>query len=154
MPVPTRLSCLVFLACLAGATARAADIDIDNAWARATAPGQPVGAGFMDLTARRDLSLIGARSPASQSVELHTMSMAGGVMSMRQVDKIDLPKGKSVSLKPGGLHIMFIGLNAPLRADATTPLTLLWRDRQGKAGETRVDLAVRGMAEPPGHGHP
>lgn len=138
---------LALLASLACLSTHAAQVKIANAWARATPPGQPVGGAFMELTAAEDTSLIGARSPASKSVELHAMSMADGVMSMRQLDKIDLPKGKTVSLQPGGLHIMFIDLKAPLRAGGKAALTLVWRDPAGKTSETRLDLPVRGLRD-------
>lgn len=136
---------LVLSAGLACASARAADVKVDNAWARATPPGQQVGGAFMNLTADADASLVGARSPASRSVELHAMNMADGVMSMRQMDRIDLPQGKTVSLKPGGLHLMFIDLKAPLRADAKIPLTLIWSDRAGKRSEKTITVPVRGL---------
>ncbi len=130
---------------LAYLPAYAAGVKVENAWARATAPGQPVGAAFMDLTADADLALVGARSPASKLVELHTMSMDKGVMIMRQVERIDLPKGKTVSLKPGGLHIMLIELNAPVRAEERARITLVVRDKQGKPEEINVDVPVRAM---------
>lgn len=131
----------------------AAEVRVEDAWARATAPGQPVGGAFMNLTADADMALVGARSPASRSVELHTMSMDNGVMSMRQLDKIDLPRGKTVSLKPGGLHIMFIDLKGPLRADETTRLTLIVQDKTGKKKEVGVEVPIRAMLPTPSGKH-
>ncbi len=123
---------------------------VDGPWARATAPGQPAGAAFMELTSETDMALVAAHSPASKTVELHTMSMDNGVMIMRQVERIDLPKGKTVSLRPGGLHIMLIGLNGPLAPGQETQLTLVVRDKSGKAREIPVTVPIRAMA---GSGH-
>ena len=107
----------------------------------------------MDLVADTDLTLVSATSTASKSVELHTMAMDKGVMIMRQVKKISLPKGKTVNLQPGGLHIMLIGLNAPLQADQKTQVTLTVKNRKGKASEVVVEVPVRAMTEMAGHHH-
>jgi periplasmic copper chaperone A len=64
--------------------------------------------------------LTGASTPAAQAAQLHTVSMEGGVMKMRQVDGIDLPAGQSVTLKPGGYHLMLMGLAQPPRSPATS----------------------------------
>jgi copper(I)-binding protein len=66
------------------------------------------------------------------------MAMDGDVMKMRQVEAIEVPAGKSVELKPGGLHIMFIGLKAPLKAGDKFPLKLKFE----KAGEVTVQVNV------------
>jgi copper(I)-binding protein len=70
------------------------------------------------------------------------MAMEGDVMRMRQLDAIELPAGKAVEFKPGGLHLMFMDLKAPLAAGATVPLTL----RFEKAGEQTVQVPVRAAA--------
>ena len=79
-----------------------------------------------------------ATTAVAKSVELHTMSMEGDVMKMRQLDAIELPKGAMVELKPGGLHLMLMGLKAPLKAGDTFPMTL----RFEKAGEVVVTVKV------------
>jgi copper(I)-binding protein len=142
----------VLVATLAGSYASADDVRVDTPWARATAPGQPVAGAFMDLTASEDLSLVGASSPASKTVELHTMSMDNGVMSMRQLKRIDLPKGKTVSLKPGGRHIMLIDLNAPLKAPGSTRITLTVQDKRGKRHDIAFEMPIldRAPAAPVG----
>jgi len=77
----------------------------------------------------------------SESVELHTMSMENNVMRMREVPAIDLPAGQRVELRPGGLHIMFINLKAPLKVGDTFPVRL----RFEKAGEVEVSFKVEAM---------
>ena len=122
------------------------DIDIGHPYARVTAPGQPTGGGYLKLDNKgRDDKLLSARAAVSASVELHSMSMDGDVMRMRQVDAIALPAGKTVELKPGGLHIMFVGLKSPLKAGDRFPMTLKF----AKAGE--VDVVVNVEAKPAGN---
>ncbi|HSV69007.1 MAG TPA: copper chaperone PCu(A)C [Methylibium sp.] len=154
-----RCAALALLAVAAGASAhdyQAGAIRIDHPWARPTVPGQPAGGGFLVLrneSAAPD-RLLSARSAAVERVELHLMKMEGDVMRMRQVEAIDLPAGATVKLEPGGLHLMLIGLKAPLKAGTRVPLML----RFEKAGEVAVEVAVE---QPPagqapahgGHGH-
>ena len=120
----------------------ASSVRIENAWVRATAPGQKVAGGFLDLTADADMKLVGGSSPASDSLELHIMKMDDGVMIMRQVPDIALPKGKTVSLKPGGLHIMFIGLKAPIQEGARVPVSLTVQDSAGKQQTLQLEATA------------
>ena len=116
------------------------DINIGHPYARTTATGQASGGGYLKLENKgADDKLLSASADVSASVELHSMSMEGDVMRMRQVDGIALPKGKTVELKPGGLHIMFMGLKAPLKAGDKFPLLLKFE----KAGEVTVTVNVQ-----------
>jgi copper(I)-binding protein len=74
----------------------------------------------------------------SRTVELHEMKMDGDVMRMRQVAAVDVPAGGSVALEPGGLHVMLLGLKAPLKEGDRFPMTL----RFEKAGEVKVEVHV------------
>ncbi len=125
-------------------------VAVTRPYARATAAGQSVGAGYLTLTNPGAADrLLSASAPVSQTVELHTMSMDGTVMRMRQVDAIELPAGRTVELKPGGLHLMLMGLKAPLAAGSQFPLTL----RFEKAGEVTVQVKVEAAgASSAGHG--
>ena len=114
-------------------------IQIGHPFARATAAGQTTGGGFLKLTnAGTDDALLAASSPVATRVELHSMRMNGDVMQMRQVDAIALPAGKTVELKPGGWHLMLVGLKAPLKAGDKFPLTLKFE----RAGEVEVTVHV------------
>ncbi|MFM8899092.1 MAG: copper chaperone PCu(A)C [Burkholderiales bacterium] len=114
-------------------------IDIGHPWARPTAAGQAAGGGYLKLTnAGAADRLLSASSEVAASVELHTMTMDGNVMRMRQVEGIDVPAGQTVELKPGGLHIMFMGLKAPLKVGDKFPLKLKFE----KAGEVTVTVNV------------
>ena len=135
---------------LAGAAFAAEDrsptVRVDSAWARPTVAGQRAGGGYVRIENRAATAdrLISARSPAAERVEIHAMSMEGDVMRMRQIDGIDLPAGRAVELKPGGLHLMFMELKAPLQAGTRFPLTL----RFEKAGELAVTVAVETPGAP------
>ncbi len=124
-------------------TASLAQVKVDHAWARPTVPGQQGGGGFLSLTSVSGDRLVSGSTPLAERFELHTMSMKGDVMEMRQVDAIELPAGKTVELKPGGLHVMFIGLKQPLALGGKVPVTLKFE----KAGEIKVEFNV--MSKPP-----
>ena len=127
-------------------------IEIGNPWSRATPPTAQSGGGFLVLTNKGTTPdrLIAVKSAASDKVEIHEMKMDGNVMRMRELEKgIEIPPGATVELKPGGFHIMFMGLKAPFAKDAQVPVTLVFE----KAGSIDVELAVQAMgAAPPGQG--
>jgi copper(I)-binding protein len=115
---------LTTIGVLAAQSAWAASVSVTDAWARATMPGQKVSGAYMQIQSDADARLVGASSPASPRVEVHEMKMDGDVMRMREVKAIDLPKGKTVTLKPGGLHIMLMNLPKPIAPGDLIPLTL------------------------------
>jgi hypothetical protein len=111
-----------------------------GAWARPTVAGQSAGGGFVTITGGSAPDrLLAARAEVSTSVELHEMKMEGSTMRMREVAGIDIPAGQTVKLEPGGLHVMFIGLKAPLANGSSFPLTL----RFEKAGDVTVQMQVK-----------
>lgn len=134
----------VFFALSVMTTAACADtVKVDAPWVRATAPGQQVAGGFMNLTADADMKLVGGASPVSETVELHFMRMENGVMEMRQLPEIALPKGETVKLAPGGLHVMFIGLKQRIKAGAKVPLTLKVQGADGKESVLELQMPAR-----------
>lgn len=102
----------------------AADIKVDGAWARATAPGQEVAMADLSITSDQPAQLVGITSPVCKTVEIHSMTHDNGMMKMRQVQSLDLPAGKRVNLGLGGYHLMLIGLKTPLKLGDSVPLTL------------------------------
>ena len=118
---------------------KAGDLQIGHPWARPTAG--KVGGAFMAIanTGSQPDRLLGATTSAAEKVELHQTIRDGDIMRMRPVDTIPVVPGEPVALKPGGLHIMLIGLKAPLKVGDKIPLTL----RFERAGEVKVDLAVQ-----------
>lgn len=123
----------------------AANVSVSDAWARATMPGQQVSGAYMKIESDADARLIGASSPAVPRVEVHEMKMDGDVMRMREVKAIDLPKGKSVSLEPGGYHIMLMNLKKPIAAGDVIPLNLVI-----ESGGKKQTVEVKAEARAPG----
>lgn len=136
---------MVALLCLAaGISPALGQVKVEAAWARPTVPGQQGGGGFMTLHSERADRLLGGSTPLAERFELHSMSMQGDVMQMRQVEAIALPAGQKVELKPGGLHVMFIGLKQPLTQGSKVPVTL----RFERAGDVKVEMAVMSRPAP------
>jgi copper(I)-binding protein len=138
---------MAVLAVLAGAgfahptLAADAKIAVSGVWARATPGNAPNGAAFMTFDNHgADDKLLAAEAKVAKSVELHTHIKDGEVMKMRQVMAIEVPAGKPVKMEPGGLHVMFLGLNAPLKEGESFPLTLVFE----KAGKVDVTVPVKG----------
>jgi hypothetical protein len=125
--------------------AMAADIKVEHAWMRATAPGQEVAGAFMDITSTDNAKLVGATSPAAGKLEIHSMSMDNGVMEMRQMKSIDLPKGKTIQLAPGGLHVMLFDLKKPFKQGETIPMTLDVVTADKRHESIKVDVSVRDL---------
>ncbi|MCW8970600.1 MAG: copper chaperone PCu(A)C [Rhodospirillales bacterium] len=121
--------------------ASAGDIMVKDPWARASAGMARAGAAFMVLMNKSGAAdqLVDAKADISAKVELHTHIMEEGVMKMRQVPAIDVPANGMAALQPGGDHVMFMGLNAPLKEGDTFPLTLVFKN----AGEVTVDVTVK-----------
>jgi periplasmic copper chaperone A len=136
-------------AAAAAAPAQSASLPaVEGAWVRATLPGQQATGVFMRITARESMQLVGVSTPVAGVAELHEMKMEGSVMRMRAIDKLDLPAGKPVELKPGGYHLMLQDLKKPLEAGAKVPLTLVLRDARGTQSQMQLDLPV--AAQVPG----
>lgn len=133
---------------------RAGTLSLQHPWSRETAVGQAVGGGFLSISnsGNREDRLLSGTSPVAAEVQLHTMTVDGGVMRMRQVtDGIAIPAKGSVDLKPGGYHIMFMGLKRQLRQGERVPVTLRFQ----RAGSVTVQFAVQpvGSTGPMEAGH-
>jgi copper(I)-binding protein len=122
-----------------GALAQTGDVQVKDIWARATPGGAPTAAVYATLQSAAGDRLTAASTPAAKEAELHTMTMEGGVMKMRPVEGIDLPAGQTVALKPGGYHIMLMGLAHPLTEGQTFPMTLTF----AKGGTRDVTVSVQ-----------
>jgi len=132
---------LAIAACLviAGAAlAQTGQVEVSNAWARATPPKAETGIAYLTIRSPTPDRLVSVSSPVAKKVELNTMEMSGMVMKMRPVASLDIPAGQPVTLKPGGEHIMLTGLSGALREGQSFPLTLTFE----KAGTREVTVAV------------
>lgn len=111
---------------LASAVAHAeSPVSVTNAWSRATPPGATTGAAYLTLTSPAGDTLSGVSSPAAKMAQVHEMTMQNDVMRMREVEGgLKLPAGQPVTLQPNGLHVMLMGLTAPLKQGQTVTLHL------------------------------
>ena len=134
---------IISLVFAAWSLAAQAGVEITGAWARATAPGQTVGAAFMTLKSSDNASLESAASPIAKSVQIHRMSMDNGVMKMRMLDSLPLPAGKIVKLDPDGLHLMLLGLKRPLKEGDKIEISLTLKDKLGKQTIQKISLPVK-----------
>jgi hypothetical protein len=139
-PAPHKTS-----AAQAGASATPV-VQVQNAWVRATVPGQKVAAAYMQLQAlQKGVQLVGLQASAAPVVQIHNMQMQGDVMRMFEVKKLDLAQGQAVNLQSGGLHIMLMDLPQALTAGSQIALTLRFADGQSQT----LNLPVLAAAPSP-----
>jgi copper(I)-binding protein len=126
---------------------RSGDIVISNPWSRATPKGTKVGAGYLVIENRGTMTdrLLGGSVEAAASFEIHEVAVEDGVMRMRELKDIELPPGASIEAKPGGRHIMFVGLLHPLAAGEKARGALQFEH----AGRVEVEFDVIAMGAPP-----
>ncbi|NVJ53280.1 MAG: copper chaperone PCu(A)C [Campylobacteraceae bacterium] len=132
---------------VAGTALFASNIEVKNSYVRATPPGLPNSAAFMTVVNNtdKDVAIVKASSTVSKVVELHTHDMKDGVMKMYQVPKIDVASKSETVLKPGGFHIMLIGLYNPLKVGENVELTLELSNGETKTITAPVKTVMGGM---------
>jgi periplasmic copper chaperone A len=133
-----------------------AQVTVKDAWVRATVPQQKATGAFMQLQSVQDAKLLSAQSPVAGVVEVHEMSMDGGVMKMRAIPSLALPAGKAVELKPGGYHVMLMDLKGQVKDGDTVPVTLVVEGKDGKRQNIEIKASARMAAAPAmkhGDGH-
>ena len=131
-----------FLSAVTAQVQAPAAVQVEQAWVRPSVPGQQGTGGYMKLTAQRSLRLVRVSSPVAGVAEVHEMKMDGEVMTMRPVKALELPAGKTVELKPGGLHLMLMDLKRPLLAGSSVLLTLVLQDSRGVESRVETNLQV------------
>ena len=124
-----------------------AQVAVTDAWVRGTVAGQMSTGAFMRLTSPADITLVGVASAAAKVVEIHEMKMEGGMMKMSAVTRLPLAAGKVVELKPGGYHVMLMGLAHPLKEGDTVPLSLTFEDKAGTKQMIVVKAPVRALGK-------
>ena len=125
-----------------------AQVTVKDAWVRATVAQQKATGAFMQLQSAQDAKLISAQSPVAGLVEVHEMSMDGGVMKMRAVPGLELSAGKAVELKPGGYHVMLMDLKGQVKDGDTVPVTLVVEGKDGKRQNIEIKVPARSAAAP------
>lgn len=130
-----------------------AQTSVEDAWVRATVPGQPATGAFMRITATTDSKLVGVASPIAKTVQIHQSSMKNDVMNMQQVDSVELPAGKTVVFDANGYHVMFMGLAAQVKEGDQVPLTLTVEDDKGAEQTLQVQATARALTTDDHSGH-
>ena len=129
-----------------------AQTTVEDAWARATVPGQPATGAFMTLTADSDSTLLSVQSPAAKDTQIHQSTMKGDVMSMLPVDEVSLPAGEPVVFDANGYHVMLMGLVKQVKEGDAVPLTLKIKNAQGEEETLEVNAVARAL-NAPDHAH-
>ncbi len=139
-----RLALLCWILALATAPLSAAevtvgDLTIEQAWARASIGAARAGAAYLTIVNRGAAldRLVSVATPVAKRAGLHRTLTEGGVLKMRPAGAIDIPPG-ATGLEPGGLHVMLMGLKAPLVEGESFPLTLTFE----RAGPLEVTVAI------------
>ncbi len=141
-----RVNCIAALmAAMVGASAAFAQnapaVTVGNAWSRATSASAGTGGVYLSLSATAAADRVtGASSPVAERAELHETVNENGVMKMLPVPALAVEPGRPVTMKPGGLHIMLMGLKQPLRRGERFPLSLTFE----KSAPVTVSVIVEG----------
>ncbi len=139
---------LTFTACLLASATAYAQTTVKDAWVRGMVAPQRATGAFMKITSPQGAKLVAVSTPVARVAEVHEMVMQGDVMAMRAIESLELPPGKTVEFKPGGHHLMLMGIEQPLKAGETVPVTLTFEARDGKRETLQLNLPVRALATP------
>ena len=140
-----KLRVLVWLLFATWASTTWAQVEVKDAWVRATVSQQKATGAFMSLTAAKNTRLVQVTTPVAGVAEIHEMSMADNMMRMRAIDAVELPAGKTVELKPGGFHVMLLDLKQAIKEGDEIPLTLVLEGADGKRTNQNVKVQARGI---------
>ena len=144
------LSVLTLAAATALACAPAlAQVEVKDAWIRATVPAAKSTGVFMQLKSQQDARLLEVRSSVAGVAEIHQMQMDGQMMKMHAVPALDLPAGQVVNLASGGYHVMLMDLRHQLKEGETVPLTLVVARKGKKNEQIAVDVVVKALTYNP-----
>ena len=128
------------------------ELDIGHPYSRAMLPGAKVGGGYLKIVNHGTVAdrLVSVSSQRAPSVQIHEMSMDGGIMKMRELpDGVEIPANATIELKPGGYHLMFMNVSQPFKEGEMVKATLNFE----KAGPVDVEFAVGPAGGDPHAGH-
>jgi hypothetical protein len=136
------LTALALAAVLAAPSALADGLAVTNAWSRSTPPVASVGVVYFTLAndTKKSDRLLKLSSLVAEKVEVHRTEVLDGIARMREVAVLHVDAGQTVEFRPGGMHVMLVGLRKPLVAGMTYELDLLFE----VAGPRKVRVTVRG----------
>jgi copper(I)-binding protein len=121
-------------------------VTVTHAWMRTTAPGQRVAGAYLEISSAAPSKLVAASSPVAGSVEIHSMRLENGIMTMRQLESLELPAKQTVKFEPGGLHIMLLDLKKSLKLGDKIPLRLTLQRADRSKTVVEVQAEVRNAA--------
>lgn len=137
--------CTLWLSSAIAAEYRQGSLRISQIHARATAPGQSSAAVYLTVenSGKAADELLSVQSSAATTANLHSMSMTGNVMKMREIERIAIAPASTLAMRAGhghgdGYHIMLTGLRSPLVAGQTIPLVLTFK----KAGVVNTTVSI------------
>ena len=148
-PSVLRSTLAIVLTVMSSASSAQANVKVDplpivsDAWVKSTVPGGNVSAAYLRIHSRTSLRLVKVASPVAGIIEIHDMKMNDGVMEMKALDAIDVPAGKSVELKPGGMHIMLMKVEKPINKGDKVPLVLTFEG----AGKNPLVVTLEAIAQ-------
>lgn len=117
-------------------------VRVSDAWARATILASRPGAAYLTIESAAEDRLLGVTTPVAGHVMIHAVEKDGDVSHMKHIETLELPAGERITLAPGGMHLMLMGLQDKLGEGTTFPMTLSF----GTAGELTVEVSVLGIA--------
>jgi hypothetical protein len=147
-----RIFCAGLLALLAAPQVHADEVAVSKAWVRATAPGQDTASVQLNITSKKDATLIRVASGSAQSGEIHSIIMEGDMMKMRILEELPLPAKTPVSLGVDGNHLMLLGLKKPLIAGRKLPFALTVKFANGKKAIIRALAVIKPLETAGGNG--
>jgi copper(I)-binding protein len=133
------------MAAATGAEVSAGDLTISGGFTRATLPGAPVAGGFLTITnsGTEDDRLVAVTTSIAKEAQIHEMALENEIMKMRRLeDGLVIPAGETVTLAPGGYHLMFMGLTGAIAEGDAVAVTLTFE----RGGDVAIDL-VAGPAD-------
>ena len=138
------MRCILFVLSFVVSLPAFGQVEVRDAWIRATAPGQKTAAGYMTILNKspQPERLVGASSEAAAKVGTHVSTKDGEIVRMREVKGYDIPAKGTFELKPNGSHLMLVDLKRPLKEGDKVPVVLKFE----KSGEVKVDFEVRPLA--------
>ena len=119
---------------------------ISDVWIKATIPGSNVSAAYLRIKSAKTVKLVKAETAVANIAELHSMNMKDGVMEMKAELAFNVPAGKTIELKPGGMHIMLMQVAKPIKAGDKVPLTLTFDTDGGNSLVMNVEAIARAQS--------
>ena len=134
----------IVVALWAGASPTLAEesVRVSDAWARASVLASRPVASYLTIESAVEDRLLGVTTPVAGHVMIHAVEKDGDVSRMKHIETLEVPTGERITLAPGGMHLMLMGLQDKLSEGTTFPMTLSFEN----AGEITVEVSVLGIA--------